>query len=154
MFHSVSCIYFFLLDTKNLYTVLWFKGWLVDFVLRHSNPDRSLFLIQTFRIQLYGLKYNLVLWSFASHSAQCGVTTDHSTCCGYFVRNYHISFRLFALWNLSVPTLCLKDPRRGGWHNSAGPSSDSQVIWVARLSSNSKNREKWCLTTRNTFVRQ
>ena len=27
-----------------------------------------------------------------------------------------------------------------GWHNSAG-SSDVQVIWVARLSSNSKNRE-------------
>ena len=29
----------------------------------------------------------------------------------------------------------------GRWHNSAGSSSDRLVIWVARLSSNSKNRE-------------
>ncbi len=29
----------------------------------------------------------------------------------------------------------------GGRHSSAGSSSDGQVIWVARLSSNSKNRE-------------
>ena len=51
--------------------------------------------------------------SYASHVAQCGVTTSHSTCCGYCVRDNHISFRLFALSNLSVPTLCLKDPQRG-----------------------------------------
>ena len=55
----------------------------------------------------------------------------------------------------------LKDPHRdGGWHNSAGFSSDDQVIWVARLSSNSKNRENLLLTNNknifywNTFVRQ
>ena len=40
------------------------------------------------------------------------MTTSHSTC-GYFVRDYHISFRLFALSNLSVPTLCLKDLQSG-----------------------------------------
>ena len=28
-----------------------------------------------------------------------------------------------------------------GWHNSVGSSSDGQVIWLARLSSNSKNWE-------------
>ena len=53
------------------------------------------------------------VWSYSSHVARCGVTTSHSTCCGYFVRDYHISFRLFALSNPSVPTLCLKNPRRG-----------------------------------------
>ena len=35
-----------------------------------------------------------ILWSYASHGAQCGVTTCHSTCCGHCVRDYHISFRL------------------------------------------------------------
>ena len=50
--------------------------------------------------------------SYASHGALCGVTTGHITC-GYFVRDYHIRFRLFALSNPSVPMLCLKDPRRG-----------------------------------------
>ena len=67
-----------------------------------------------------------------SHGAQCGVTTSHSTCCGYCIRDYHISFRSFALSNLSMPTLCWKDPGRWGWHSSAGSSSDGQVIWVAR----------------------
>ena len=81
-----------------------------------------------------------LIWSYASHGAQCDVTTGHSTC-GYFVRDYRISFRLFALSNPSVSTLCLKDPRIGGWQNSAGSSSDGQVILVATLSSNSKNRE-------------
>ena len=60
----------------------------------------------------------LLVWSYASHRAQCGVTTGHSTCCGYCVRDYHISFRLFALSNPSVPTLCLKDPWSGGWQKS------------------------------------
>ena len=50
---------------------------------------------------------------YASHGAQCGVTTSHSTCYGYCVHDYHISFRLFALSNPSVPTLCLKDPQKG-----------------------------------------
>ena len=54
------------------------------------------------------------MWSYASHGVQCGVTTSHSTCCGYCVRDYHISFRLFALSNPSVPMLCLKDLWRGG----------------------------------------
>ena len=59
--------------------------------------------------------------------------TSHSTYCGYFVRDYHISFRLVALSNPSVSTLCLKD--------QADFFFNGQVIWVARLSSNSKNRE-------------
>ena len=36
------------------------------------------------------------MWSYASHGAQCDVTTSHSTCCGCCVRDYHICFRLFA----------------------------------------------------------
>ena len=52
------------------------------------------------------------LWygPYASHGAQCCVTISHSTC-GYCVRDYHISFWLFALSNPSVPTLCSKDSR-------------------------------------------
>ena len=89
----------------------------------------------------------LFLWSYASHRAQSGVTNNHSTCCGCCVRDYHISFQLFALSSPFVTTQCLKDPQRGwGWHNSAGSSSDSQVIWVVRLSSKSKNRENPLLT--------
>ena len=53
------------------------------------------------------------VWSYRSHGVQCGVITSHSTCCSYCVRDYHISFRLFASSNPSVPTLCLKDPRTG-----------------------------------------
>ena len=53
------------------------------------------------------------MWSYASYWVQCGVSSSHSTYCGYWVRDYHISFRLFALSNPSVPTLCLKDSRRG-----------------------------------------
>ena len=47
-----------------------------------------------------------------------------------------------------------------GWHNSVGYSSDIQVVWVARLSSNSKKRENILLTNKedgfywNTFVIQ
>ena len=37
----------------------------------------------------------------------------------------------------------------GGWHNSAGYSSDGQVIWVARLSSNSKNSENPLFNNKN-----
>ena len=51
------------------------------------------------------------LWSYASHSAQCGVFSSQSTCCGCCIRDYHIFFRLFALSNPSVLTLCLKNPR-------------------------------------------
>ena len=93
-------------------------------------------------LRVMAIKGNSIvtLWSYGCHGTQCGVTTSHSTC-GYYVHDYHISFRLFALSTPSVPTLSLKDPWRGGWHNSAGSSSDGQVIWVARLSSNSKNRE-------------
>ena len=57
------------------------------------------------------------------------MTTSHIICCGYCVRDNHISFRLFALSNLSVPTLYLKDPRRKV-DNSAGSSSDGQVIFL------------------------
>ena len=58
------------------------------------------------------------------------------------VRDYHISFRLFALSNPSVPTLCLKDPQ------SRLTQFSRIFFWrsVARLSSNSKNRETPLLT--------
>ena len=67
-----------------------------------------------------------VLWSYAGHVGECGGTTGHCTC-GYFVRDYHISFRLFALSNPSMPTLCLKDQRRCV-DNSARSSFDGQVM--------------------------
>ena len=51
-----------------------------------------------------------------------------------------------------MPTLYLKDPRRvGGWHNSAGSSSDGQVMWVVRLSSNSKVKENVFLINNKVF---
>ena len=53
---------------------------------------------------------------------------------------YHICFWLFALSSPSMPTHVWKI-HKGGWHNSAGSSSDGQMKQVARLSSNSKNRE-------------
>ena len=64
-----------------------------------------------------------------------------------FVKSFraHAVFERFTKW---------------GWHDSVGSSSDGQVIWVARLSSNSKNRENPLLTNNknafywNTFVRQ
>ena len=43
----------------------------------------------------------VLMWSSACHGAQYAVTTSQSTCCGYCVSNR------------SMPTLCLKDPRRG-----------------------------------------
>ena len=49
----------------------------------------------------------------ASHGAQCGVTSSHSTCYGCCVCDNYICFRLFVLSNPSMPTLCLKDLRRG-----------------------------------------
>ena len=92
------------------------------------------------------------MWSYGSYGAQCGVTTSHSTC-GSCVRDYHNSFRLFALSNPFVPTVFERSTKEG-WHNSAG-SSDGQVIWVARLFSNSKNRENLLLTNnKKGFVRQ
>ena len=33
-------------------------------------------------IELNSIFCALFLWSYASHGAQCGVTTSHSTCCG------------------------------------------------------------------------
>ena len=87
------------------------------------------------------------MWSFAnhtSHSTQCGVTTSHSTCSGCCVCDYHICFPLFVLLNPPVPTLCLKDAQSGGWYNSTESSLGGQVIWVARLSTNWKNRENPC----------
>ena len=80
--------------------------------------------------------FRTMAWSYASHGAQCGVTTSHSIC-GYFVRDYNISFRLFALSNPSVPTLCLKDPRRGV-DRIQSDLSGKRMAW---LSSNSENRE-------------
>ena len=63
----------------------------------------------------------------------------------------------YLLWLLcsrlphKLPTVCFlkslsaftvfERSTKGGWHNSAGSSSDGQVKWVARLSSNSKNIE-------------
>ena len=53
-------------------------------------------------IYIYGLcrvtSKGASVWSYASHRAQCGVTTCHSTCCGY-----HICFRLFACQILPCP---------------------------------------------------
>ena len=110
----------------------------MELVMR-SNPTQG----------YYGFIFSLIhfgkVWSYASHGAQCGVTTSHSTC-GCCVRGYHISFWLFTLSIPSMPTFSLKDSRRWGWHNVAGSFSDSQVISVARLSSNSKNRENPLVT--------
>ena len=61
------------------------------------------------------------------------------------------SFRAHAVFERST---------MGGWHNPAGSSPDGQILWVATLSSNSKNRENPLLTNNkngfywNTFVRQ
>ena len=57
---------------------------------------------------------HVFLWSYASHRAQCGVTTSHSTCCGCCVRDYYICFRLFA-------HAVFERSMKGG---SAGSSSD------------------------------
>ena len=64
-------------------------------------------------IHILQYKFLLVMWSYASHRAQCGVTTSHSTCCGCCVHDYHICFQLFTLLNPSMPMLYLKDPQRG-----------------------------------------
>ena len=56
--------------------------------------------------------YCRYVWTYASHGAQCGLTTVHSICCGCCVLEYHIIFRLFVLSSPSAPTLCLKDSRR------------------------------------------
>ena len=40
----------------------------------------------------------------------------------------------------------------GGWHNSAGSSSNGQVIWVTTLSSNSKNRENLLYNNKKSFL--
>ena len=66
------------------------------------------------------------VWSYASHGAQCGVITNHSSC-GCCVCDYHICFRLFTLSCSSVPTLFLKDPRSGSTEFSR-ISSDAQAI--------------------------
>ena len=58
----------------------------------------------------YGLFW---LWFYASHRAQCSVTSSYRTFCGCCVPDYHICFRQFTLSSPSVPTLCLKDPRSG-----------------------------------------
>ena len=39
--------------------------------------------------------------SYATHGAQCGVTTSHNTCGGNFIRDYDISFRL-VLWHVNL----------------------------------------------------
>ena len=56
-----------------------------------------------------------------------------------FVTTTLASGRLLC-WILPCPR-CFERPTETGWRNSAGSSSDGQVIWVARLSSNSKNWE-------------
>ena len=78
------------------------------------------------------------VWSYACHGAVVSVTTTFASKC------------------LSSPSV----PTKGSRHNSAGSSSNCQVIWVGRLSNNSKNRENPLLTNKkdgsywNTFVRQ
>ena len=113
-------------------------------------------------IRYYSLRFivDMGVWSYASHRAQCGVTTSHSTCCGYFVRDFHISFRLFTLSNPSVPTLCMKYPRSGA--NTIQPDLLLTVWWYEWLDclANQRREEPCCLTKTknrfywNTFVRQ
>ena len=92
------------------------------------------------------------VWSYACHGARCGVTTSHSTSCGCCVRDYHICFRLFSLSVLPCQR-CVGKIHKGGWHNSAGSSSGSQVKWVARLSSNTKKRKNSLQTNnKNGFL--
>ena len=86
------------------------------------------------------------MWSYASDGAKCGVTTRHRTC-GYCVRDYHISFRLFALSNPSVPTLCLKDPRRR--IDTIQPDlllTVRQYVWLNCLTTQRIEKTR-CLTT-------
>ena len=68
--------------------------------------------------------FSLVVWSYASHAAKCGVTTSHSTCCGCCVRDYHICFRLFAFVKSFRAHSVFEKSKKGGWRNSAGSSSD------------------------------
>ena len=136
---------------QKVWRILPQKGWSLKWDEWLRNITRTFFLMNNWVVWSYG-KY-LVLWSYASYGAQCGVTTSHSSCCGCCIRDNHIRFRQCALSNSSVPTLCLKDPWGWDWHNSAGSSSDGQVIRVARLSSNSKNRETPLLiNNKNGFI--
>ena len=47
---------------------------------------------------------------------------------------------------------CVWKIHEGGWHNSAGSFSDGQIIWVARLSSNSKKRENLLFNKQQKIV--
>ena len=96
--------------------------------------------LYTYISKIYDLVRLGLMWSYASHGAQCGVTINHSTCCGYCVRDYHISFRVFAFKSFRAHAVFERSTKVGGVLNSAGSSSNGQVIWVARLSSNSKYR--------------
>ena len=87
-------------------------------------------------------KRSLSVWSYASHRAQCGVTTSHSTFCGCCVRDYHICFPLFAFVKSFRAHAVFERSTKGGWHNPAGSSTDGLVIWAARLSSNSNDKQK------------
>ena len=64
------------------------------------------------------------MWSYASHGAQYGVTTSHSTCCGYCVRYYDICFRLLAFVKSFRAHAVFERSTKGGWRNSVGSSSD------------------------------
>ena len=109
---------------------------------------QTLFLTHALSLSLYIYIYiyrerEREMWSYASHS----------TCCGYCVRDYHISFRLFALSNPSVPTLCLKDPWRRV--DTLQPNLLLTVRWYERLDCLATQRKKKtrCLsTTKKSFL--
>ena len=97
------------------------------------------------------VQFNTDMWSYASHIAQCGVTTSHCTC-GYCVRAYHISFRLFALSNSSVSTQCLKDPVE--WGNPIQPDLHLTVRlyeWLDCLDTQRIEKTRCLTKTKNRF---
>ena len=109
----------------------WFFGWVLNSVLY---------------IYIYtntGNEFDNEVWCYTSHGAKYGVTASHSTC-GCCVRDYHICFRQLLCHVLPCPRCIWKIHKRG--LTQFRSSSDGQVIWVTRLSSNSKNRENLLLT--------
>ena len=77
------------------------------------------------------------VWSYAIHGAQCGVTTSHSTS-GYFVYDTILASDCLLCQILPCPCCVWKIHGVG---DTIQPDLFLTVIWVARLSSNSKNRE-------------
>ena len=93
-----------------------------------------------------------VMWSYASHGAQYDVSTSQSIFCGFCVRDNHFSFRLFALSNPSVPTLCLKDLRRRVDKILPDlPQTVRYYEWLHCLATQTIEKTR-CLTTKKSFL--